>query len=126
MVQTDREELVLHLCRINGQRNGVGPIDYRLADWADWRDDGRYDWIIGSDILYGESLHPQLRRILGSNLAPGGRVLISDPFRGMSIRLLEGLEADGWGVSFTRWDLGEDMAPLPIAVFELVPPVSGD
>src|SRR4051812_8409229 len=39
VVQTDREELVLHLCKINGARNGV-TIDYRLADWTDWRDDG--------------------------------------------------------------------------------------
>jgi hypothetical protein len=27
------------------------------------------DWVIGSDIFYGESLHPRLRRISKSNLA---------------------------------------------------------
>jgi predicted nicotinamide N-methyase len=125
VVQTDREELVLHLCRTNGQRNGGVAIDYRLADWTDWRDEARYEWIIGSDILYGEALHPQLRRIFESNLAPRGRILISDPFRGMSLRLLESLEAAGWGVSYTRWDVGEDASTLPIAVFELEPPPIG-
>jgi predicted nicotinamide N-methyase len=125
VVQTDRDELVLHLCRINGERNGPGSLEYRLADWTDWRDEARYEWIIGSDILYGESLHPHLRRIFESNLAPRGRILLSDPFRGIGLRLLERLEAAGWGVRYNHWDVGEGDAPLPIAVFELVPPGSG-
>src|SRR3954449_12144843 len=52
VVQTDKDELSLHLCKRNGERNGVEGIAYRLADWTAWDDLGRYDWIIGSDILY--------------------------------------------------------------------------
>jgi predicted nicotinamide N-methyase len=122
VVQTDRDELALHLCRRNGERNGLGSIEYRLADWTEWGEVGRYDWIIGSDVLYGESLHPQLRRIFGSNLAADGRILLSDPFRGMSLRLLEAMEGEGWGVSFNQWDVGEEGAPRPVGVFELMPP----
>lgn len=124
-VQTDRDELSLHLCKRNGERNGVKGIAYRLADWTTWDDAGRYDWIIGSDILYGESLHPNLRRIFETNLVAGGRVLLADPFRTMSLGLLESLEAEGWGVSLARWDVGQETAPRPIGVFELVPPPSG-
>lgn len=126
VVQTDRQEVAMSLCRRNGERNGIGAIEYRLADWTNWDDAGHYDWIIGSDILYGEMLHPQLRRIFDSNLAPGGRVLLSDPFRGVSLRLLEALEGDGWGITVTRWDLGEETAPRPIGVFELAPPRSAE
>jgi predicted nicotinamide N-methyase len=125
VVQTDRDELALHLCRRNGERNGVSATEYRLADWTAWGDTGRYDWIIGADILYGESLHPHLRRIFEANLAPGGRVLLSDPFRSTSLRLLEAMEGDGWRVSFSKWDLGEDVSPRPVGVFELLPPASG-
>jgi methyltransferase-like protein 23 len=121
VVQTDRDELALHLCKRNGERNGV-ETEYRLADWTAWEDEGRYDWIIGSDILYGESLHPHLRRVFETNLAPGGRVLLSDPLRSMSLRLLESLERDGWGVSFSKWDVGEEAIPRPVGVFELIPP----
>lgn len=116
VVQTDRDELALALCKRNGQRNDASAIEYRLADWIAWDDAGQYDWIIGADILYGESLHPQIRRILETNLAPGGRVLVSDPFRGMGLRLLEALERDGWRVSFNKWDVGEER---PVGVFEL-------
>lgn len=122
VVQTDRDELSMSVCRRNGERNGRHTIEYRLADWNTWDDPRRYDRIIGSDILYGEPMHPLLRRIFEANLAPDGRVLIADPFRGMSLRLFENLEADGWGVAMTRYDLGEESSPRPIGVFEWTPP----
>ncbi len=124
VVQTDRDELALHVCKRNGERNGINAIEYRLADWTEWSDVGRYDWIIGSDILYGESLHPHLRRIFESNLVPAGRILLADPFRGRGVRFLEALEAEGWRVTFTKWDVGEEATPRPIGVFELSPPGS--
>ncbi len=120
VVQTDRDELAMQLCERNGERNGVS-VARRLADWTTWDDTGRYDWIIGSDILYGEALHPQLRLIFESNLAAGGRILLSDPFRGMGLRLLEALEADGWGVSYSKWDV-DGVESRSIGVFELLPP----
>ena len=90
--------------------------------WTTWTDAARYDWIIGSDILYVEALHPHLRRIFESNLAPGGRVLLADPFRAVSLRLLEALEADGWSIAVSKWSIGEDSAPRAVGLFELAPP----
>lgn len=122
VVQTDRHELAMWVCKRNGQRNGVHTIEYRLADWTDWNDTTRYEWIIGSDILYGEVLHPHLRRIFESNLASGGRILLSDPFREISLRLLEALEDDGWSILLSKWSVGEEATPRPIGLFELAPP----
>lgn len=122
VVQTDRQEVAMAICRRNGQRNGAREIEYRLADWSEWTDTARYDWIIGADILYGETFHPSLRRIFESNLAPGGRVLLSDPFRPFSLRFLEGLEGEGWKITMSKWNLGDDDEPRPIGVFEITPP----
>lgn len=122
VVQTDRDELSLQLCRRNGERNGVASIDYRLADWTRWADTERFHWIIGSDILYGESLHPYLRRIFETNLEPAGRILLADPFRETGFRLFEVMERDGWKVTFDQWEVGEAETSRPVGVFELVPP----
>jgi predicted nicotinamide N-methyase len=122
VVQTDRQELAMHICRRNAERNGVHSIEHRLVDWSEWDHDRRYDWIFGSDILYGDTTHPHLRRIFERNLAPGGRVLLSDPFRATSLRLLEALEADGWTVALTKWSVGEEADRRPIGLFELEPP----
>lgn len=126
VVQTDRNELVLSVCKRNGARNGAPPIEYRLVDWAEWDDDERYDWIIGADILYGAAMHAELRGIFERNLAPGGRILLTDPFRAASLPLLEALDADGWGVAVTKWNIGEDAAMRPVGLFELTPPATND
>lgn len=122
VVQTDAQEVAMWLCRRNGERNRIGGIGYRLVDWADWNDGTRYDWIIGSDVLYGEAAHPHLRRIFETNLAPGGRILLTDPFRAISLGLLEALEADGWKITLTKWSIGEGKNRRAIGLFELEPP----
>lgn len=122
VVQTDRHELALALGRRNAARNGVAAAEYRLADWTAWDDDARYDWILGADVLYAERLHPHLRRIFDANLAAGGRVLLADPFRSASVRLLEAMERDGWTVALAKWTVGEEAEPRPFGVFELTPP----
>lgn len=127
VVQTDKEEVALELCRHNGRRNNASGIEVRSVDWTEWNDPVRYDWIVGSDILYAGPLHPHLRRIFEENLAPGGRLLLSDPFRAVSLPLLEQMEVDGWSVTLTRWSMagegeGGGAAPRPVAVYELTPP----
>ncbi len=122
VVQTDRHPGALSVCQRNGARNGLTTIAYRVADWTAWNDAERYAWILGADILYGEMTHPYLRHIFEVNLAPDGRVLLADPFRDVSFRLLEALEADGWTVSVSTWSVGEEVAPRPIGLFELAPP----
>ena len=125
VTQTDRQPLALSVARRNGTLNGATGIAYQQRDWTAWDDATRYEWILGSDILYAETTHTDLRRIFAANLAPGGRVLLSDPFRPASIRLLEAMEADGWTIALSKWSVGEDVAPRPIGVFELTPPLSG-
>lgn len=122
VVQTDRLQLPLGVCQRNGTRNGVAGIEYRLADWTEWDSSEQHDWILGSDILYSERLHPHLLHIFRSNLATGGRVLLADPFRAGSLPLLEALEAAGWGVVLTKWNIGEESTPRPIGTYELTPP----
>ncbi len=125
VVQTDRNTDAMTLCEQNGARNGVGGITYRLADWTAWDDATHYDYILGADVLYAEGTQSDLRRIFAQNLAPGGRVLASDPFRPLSYRMLEAMEADGWDVRVTKWsvaDAARQSSARPIGVFELIAP----
>lgn len=119
VVQTDRHQVALHLSRRNAERNGVASIEHRVADWTAWTDRGRYDCILGADILYGEELHAPLRAIFEANLAPGGEILLADPFREQSFALLERMEADGWTVTMSKWTVGITPPPRPVGVFRL-------
>ncbi len=65
---------------IRGEQ-GAG-IEVAAGDWNGWRDEARYDLIIGSDVLYDRAAFKPLLLIIEQNLAPGGRVVLSDPGRG--------------------------------------------
>jgi predicted nicotinamide N-methyase len=119
VVQTDSQEVALAVAKMNAERNGV-TIDRRVGDWTAWTDAKLYDVIIGSDILYGTTMHEHLRAIFEKNLAPGGRILVADPFRKQSFPLFEAMEVDGWKVSFNKWSVSvRDERPRSIGVFEL-------
>lgn len=122
VVQTDRNELVLSLAKRNLKLNKTSTVEQRLVDWTDWQDTAQYDYILGSDILYGEELQAHLRRIFETNLAPGGKILLADPFREISINFLELLENDGWIIKINKWNIGEADETRPVGVFELIPP----
>lgn len=119
VVQTDKNKLAMSLCKRNCELNGIKNIEHRLADWTDWNDTNQYDWILGSDIFYGIDMHSHLIKIFDFNLAPGGRVLISDPFRGGSLPLLESMEENGWSVSISKWSINDEEITRFIGVFEL-------
>lgn len=120
VVQTDKNRAALVVCRRNAERNGV-VLEQRAADWTAWHEADTFDLIVGADILYADSLHPELRHIFETNLAQGGRLLLSDPFRAPSFALLEALAASGWNVSMNKWTVGVVPPPRPIGVFELTP-----
>jgi predicted nicotinamide N-methyase len=119
VVQTERQKLVLHVCTRNAERNGITGIEHRIADWTEWTDTAQYDLIIGSDILYAEPVHPALRHIFDTNLAPGGTLLIADPFRETSVGLLQMMETEGWQVTLDKWTVGLTPPPRPVGVFTL-------
>jgi methyltransferase-like protein 23 len=122
VLQTDRQEAALSLCKINCRENGLDGVEHRVMDWAKWQAGNardQYDWILGSDILYNEPMHPHLKRIFEGCLAPGGRVLLSDPLRMMSLWLLEEMESEGWTARFTKWRLGDEADPRIVGVYEL-------
>jgi methyltransferase-like protein 23 len=119
VVQTDRQEVALFVCKKNAEQNGITTIEHRAADWTAWQDEEHYDCILGSDVLYAESVHPHLRRIFETNLAPGGTILVSDPFRKRSFELLEAMEAAGWNITMNKWTVGIAPPERPVGVFEL-------
>jgi methyltransferase-like protein 23 len=120
VVQTDRQEVALYVAKLNAERNSISSsIELREADWTAWTDDDTYDLIVGSDVIYAESMHAHLRKIFETNLAPGGTVLLSDPFRKDSFAFLESLESSGWKVTFDKWTVGVKPPERPVGVFTL-------
>lgn len=92
MTASDVHPLAASFLRANVLLNALGPLPYRHGDWAVAVDDrplsihgaavdGRYELILGSDVLYERDDAGQLPRFIGEHASPGGEVMILDPNR---------------------------------------------
>lgn len=111
VVQTDHSIEALALAALNAARNRVTGTVQAPGDWLHWQEERRFDVILGSDILYDAGLHGPVLSILERNLAPGGRVLLSDPGRSTTPAFLALLASAGWRVERKRRRV-PSLAPL--------------
>ncbi len=99
--QTDHQPLALNLAHLNAGQNGATGIEHFVADWRTWTHTGCYDVLLGADILYERTLYGALEQIFGKNLAPDGRLLLSDPGRPQALDFAAHLEKQGWVIELT-------------------------
>lgn len=91
VVQTDLDPDALEFCRAAAERNGLGGrITVRGLDWqAPPADLGRYDTILGAEILYHPPLYPRLVELLAELLTPSGAAYLSHQERPFAIAFFE-------------------------------------
>ena len=124
VVQTDRNELVLSVCRTQrraqwcpGDRVSPGRLG-RVGRQRALRPDHRR----GHPLRRGDAR--RVARHLRAQPRARREILLTDPFRAASLPLLEALDTDGWNVAITKWNIGEDAAMRPVGLFELTPPAN--
>jgi len=81
--------------RENALDAAVAVMDWRFPACAP----GAFDRIWGSDILYESRFYEPLTDLFRRLLAPGGRIILSEPWREVSRPVWERLAADGFGVT---------------------------
>ncbi|MGZ3697944.1 MAG: class I SAM-dependent methyltransferase [Bdellovibrionota bacterium] len=66
----------------NQRLNEIQKLRYVHSDWQNsGQISERFDWVIGSDILYERQHPPIVARAIAERLAPGGRAIVTDPGR---------------------------------------------
>ena len=84
---SDWHPLTADFLQQNLQANGLSPLPVHAGNWSVDDADGasglgRFDLIIGSDVLYERQQPAQLARFIDQHAALGAEVLIVDPDRG--------------------------------------------
>lgn len=89
---SDCHPLVPDFLSVNAGLNDLTPLPYRHGNWALRSDadvpglapsvQGRFDLIVGSDVLYERDDEGHLCHFIERHAAPGAQVLIVDPNRG--------------------------------------------
>lgn len=84
----------------NAALNGMSPIDFVDLHWGEQTADlGRFDVIIGSDILYERGQAELLAKLIHRHSAPCAEVWISCPGRGYVGRFNRALHAQGFDIT---------------------------
>ncbi len=109
---SDHHPLAAEFLRHNARANGLPDIPFRRLDWEHPDDSlGRFDLIIGSDVLYERRHVALLDAVIGRHALPRAEVIVTDPGRGNAARFERLLRARGFDVGEIRMAFAPDERP---------------
>jgi len=102
---TDHHPLAEEFLRFNAALNDLPPIAFRRASWTGANPDlGRFDLIIGSDLLYERGHPSELALFLAHHAGPTAEIIVADPGRGHCARFNAEMLEDGYARRERRRD----------------------
>ncbi len=119
VLETDLVAHSLEWARENAALNGVFNLAYLTTDWRNFQVPGKYEVILGSDILYETKLHESLEHILEHSLQPGGIAYLSDPGRRSAGEFVAKLSGQGWTIAETVIPVEMDGTVHQIHIYSL-------
>ncbi|MGJ8686123.1 MAG: class I SAM-dependent methyltransferase [Spongiibacteraceae bacterium] len=100
---TDYHPAVDFFLRRNTELNNDTVIDFERTDWADDSDKlGRFDLIIGSDLLYEDEHILLLAEFIENHAEPTCEVILVDPGRGRKNKISLKMEGFGFKASHSK------------------------
>ena len=113
---TDAVELALQVARLNAWPVAEQMAFRRLRWNLDYLLEPPFPILIGSDLVYDPQLFPLLEACARQHLAPGGKLLLSEPHRHTGDHFAEWITQAGWQTCEHDVDLHDGR--VPIRVFE--------
>jgi len=87
----------------NTELNHGKAIGYQRVDWADKASDlGKFDMIIGSDVLYEDEHINLLADFIQKHASPNCEVILVDPGRGRKTKFSRRMETHGFSYTHTK------------------------
>lgn len=119
---TDYHPLAEEFLRHNTDLNALAPIPFFKAAWMEPQlDCGRFDLIIGSDLLYEQDHPALLAGFLAAHAEPACQVLLVDPGRSQCSQFSSLMAAQGYARTESRLRLPERNTPFfPGRLFSFV------
>jgi predicted nicotinamide N-methyase len=100
---SDCHPLAETFLRDNLRRNGLPPMKYSTGNWLRPNPDlGRFDVLIGSDLLYERNHPEQLAEFIQRHARPCAEVLIIDPNRGNRSAFTRCMREAGFDLTDTK------------------------
>lgn len=81
VVSTDYDQLALAMARYNAKLNGCHSHETCFLDWYRPKLKGRFDLVVGSEVVYFEKSFKPLLTVLKLYTSPTGSIILSDQWR---------------------------------------------
>lgn len=112
VVASDIHPLTEPFLAYNAALNALPALHYRQLRWdVPLPSLGRFDLIIGSDLLYEADQAAVLDGVIARHAQPDAELLFTDPGRGNSHRFTRAVAAQGFSVSESRSAMDDDDLP---------------
>ena len=111
---SDHHPLAEEFLRFNAALNGLQPITFQQAAWAGPNPAlGRFDLIIGSDLLYERGHPAELAGFLACHAESAAQVIVADPGRSCCGKFRAEMGVEGYTCTEQRLHLPGADAPTP-------------
>ncbi len=118
---TDNMPDALAFARLSMRHNNLANVQVEYLDWTTPTLEGKFDWIVGSDILYEQKTFNPLVNLLARYLNPGGKIYLAQGIRGTGPKAFFDLIKDNYAVRYQEKKLHSGEGEKKILFFEMQP-----
>jgi len=115
---TERNPDALNFLQANAGINGCDRIAIHYLDWFHPQLEGRFDLIVGSEIVYQHSVIEALEALFKKHLAPHGRVVLTGRVRTTETRFFERMSSS-FNIRTKKHTLRSEEKSETVVLFEL-------
>ncbi len=117
---TEYNKDAINFARANAKRNNIDNVDIRELDWNNPLIEGKFDYIIGSEVVFKEEDITGLYLLFQRYLKPGGTIILAEGMRRTSLKFAKAMD-EHYTVAMKKQSMQSDGKEIPVVLFKLTP-----
>lgn len=118
MTVTEYNDDAIEFARANAVLNNIGNVDIRKLDWNNPLIEGKFDYIIGSEVVFKQEDIPGLHQLFQHYLKPGGTILLAEGMRKTTKAFVEYME-NHYTIAMKKQTMKSDDKEIQVILFKL-------
>ena len=120
VTMTDYNPHALAFARANAFFNHCTKIQIAKLDWNDPDLEGRFDYIVGSEVVYHKRDFEPLTNLFKSLLKPGGEILLSAELRKTNVAFFNQMQ-NTYRIEARKKRLRSTEKNIPVVIMRMIP-----
>jgi 16S rRNA G1207 methylase RsmC len=118
MTITEYNTDAIEFARANAALNDIGSVAIRNLDWNNPLVEGKFDYIIGSEVVFKEEDILGLHQVFQRYLKPGGTIFLAEGMRKTTMAFVKHME-NHYTIAMKKQTMKSDGKEIPIILFKL-------